>query len=72
MIEGNLFCISRQVVSHDQHFITQVCNDLWICGGNQVRRFDGDFNDYKQLALRRTEERQRQAQALAGKPRSVA
>lgn len=58
-------------VSHDQHLITQVCNSLWFCGGNQVRRFDSNFGDYKQQALRRTEERQRQAQALAGKLRSV-
>jgi ATP-binding cassette subfamily F protein 3 len=41
------------VISHDQHFITSVCTELWVVGGQKVMQFRGSFNDYKSLAVRR-------------------
>ena len=45
------------VVSHDQHFITHTCKELWVVGGGKVNRFRGDFNDYKKETLQRTAKR---------------
>ena len=39
------------VISHDQHFITSVCNEIWMVGGQRVVQFDGSFDDYKKVAL---------------------
>jgi ATP-binding cassette subfamily F protein 3 len=40
------------VVSHDQHFINSVCDELWIVSGTSVDKFGGDFTDYKKTVLR--------------------
>ena len=45
------------VVSHDQHFITNTCRDLWVVGGGRASRFRGDFEDYKKETLERTAKR---------------
>ncbi|EJK76929.1 hypothetical protein THAOC_01278 [Thalassiosira oceanica] len=45
------------VVSHDQHFITNTCGELWVVGEGRVTRFRGDFDDYKKETLKRTEKR---------------
>ena len=39
------------VVSHDQHFISQVCQDIFVCGSGTVKRFPGSFEDYKRQVL---------------------
>ncbi|CAM9792328.1 unnamed protein product [Choristocarpus tenellus] len=41
------------VVSHDQHFITQVCSELWAVGGGQVVRYNGTFDDYKKETVKK-------------------
>lgn len=41
------------VVSHDQHFITHVCNELWVVADRKIVKFDGSFDDYKKIALKR-------------------
>uniref|UniRef100_A0A7S2R4V8 ABC transporter domain-containing protein n=1 Tax=Rhizochromulina marina TaxID=1034831 RepID=A0A7S2R4V8_9STRA len=50
------------LVSHDQHFINKVCNEIWVVADCSVRRFDGGFNEYKATALRQ----QRDAAARGG------
>ena len=45
------------VVSHDQHFITHTCGELWVVGGGKVVRFRGDFIGYKKETLKRTAKR---------------
>jgi ATP-binding cassette subfamily F protein 3 len=45
------------VVSHDQHFITNTCRDLWVVGGGEAARFRGGFEDYKAETLKRTAKR---------------
>ncbi|GMH74920.1 hypothetical protein TL16_g06595, partial [Triparma laevis f. inornata] len=42
------------VVSHDQFFITRTCQELWVVGEGEARRFRGDFNAYKKHALEKT------------------
>jgi ATPase subunit of ABC transporter with duplicated ATPase domains len=37
------------LVSHDQHFITAVADQLWVCEGGSIQPYDGTFEDYKQL-----------------------
>ncbi|EWM27296.1 abc transporter [Nannochloropsis gaditana] len=39
------------VVSHDQHFIEQVTSDIYVCGNNAIKRFNGTFDEYKKVAL---------------------
>ncbi len=39
------------VVSHDQHFITSVCNELWVIQHRKVSVFDGSFMDYKKSVV---------------------
>lgn len=34
------------VVSHDEHFITSVCDDIWVVEEG-VNKFKGDFQTYK-------------------------
>jgi len=40
------------IVSHDAHLITAVCNEIWVCGDEQVQLFDGDFEDYREKLLK--------------------
>eukprot|EP01060_Flectonema_neradi_P004391 TRINITY_DN12827_c0_g1_i1.p1 TRINITY_DN12827_c0_g1~~TRINITY_DN12827_c0_g1_i1.p1 ORF type:complete len:743 (+),score=159.07 TRINITY_DN12827_c0_g1_i1:58-2286(+) len=35
------------VISHDEHLITSVCEELWVCGGGTMKKFNGNFQDYK-------------------------
>ncbi|KAJ9470375.1 ABC transporter F family member 3 [Diplonema papillatum] len=35
------------LISHDEHLITSVCEELWVCGNNQLKKFPGDFHAYK-------------------------
>lgn len=41
------------VVSHDEHFITSLCDDIWVCANGKVQKFDGDFVEYKQSISRK-------------------
>ena len=45
------------VVSHDEHFMTNICSELWTVGGGKVNRFRGNFDDYKKQTLELTEKR---------------
>lgn len=35
------------VVSHDEHFITSLCEDIYVCADGKVGPFNGDFLEYK-------------------------
>ena len=39
------------VISHDQYFIQQVCEEIWIVGDEKVVRYNGSFSDYKKAAM---------------------
>ena len=39
------------VISHDQYFIKQICNEIWLVQDQAVRRFNGDFDEYKKYVL---------------------
>jgi len=39
------------VISHDQHFITSVCSEIWSVDNKKVAIFPGDFTAYKKKAL---------------------
>lgn len=39
------------VISHDQYFIKQICNEIWLVQNQTVRRFNGDFDEYKNFVL---------------------
>ena len=41
------------IVSHDEHLITSVCDDLWICENKRVIFHQGDFDDYKKALLKK-------------------
>lgn len=40
------------IVSHDQHFVNSVCEELWVVGDQKVSRFRGSINDYKNQVLK--------------------
>ncbi|TMW55398.1 hypothetical protein Poli38472_013289 [Pythium oligandrum] len=40
------------VVSHDQHFVNSVCEELWVVGDEKVARFRGSIDDYKAHVLK--------------------
>jgi ATP-binding cassette subfamily F protein 3 len=37
------------IVSHDQHLIASVCDQIWYVKDKQVRKFHGDFDDYRKF-----------------------
>ena len=45
------------VVSHDQYFVSQTCNELWVVEEGKATRFDGTFDDYKAHTAKKTKKR---------------
>ena len=45
------------IVSHDQHFITNVCNEIWVIAEKRVTTFNGSFDDYKKTVLKAAKNR---------------
>lgn len=45
---GQLF-----VISHDEHLINAVCNELWVLDEGRLVNFDGDFDDYKKVVRKK-------------------
>jgi ATP-binding cassette, subfamily F, member 3 len=39
------------VISHDQYFISLVCQEIWVVNEQTVRVFDGDIQRYKKITL---------------------
>lgn len=37
------------IVSHDQHFVSSVCKELWVIKKGRVRKFKGDFKEYRKM-----------------------
>ncbi|KAK7195253.1 ATP-binding cassette protein subfamily F, member 1 [Novymonas esmeraldas] len=35
------------VISHDEYFITSLCDDIFVCEDTTVKKFDGDFAEYR-------------------------
>ena len=35
------------VVSHDQYFVSCVCNEIWYIKNQQLKKFNGDFENYR-------------------------
>ena len=44
-----VYCGGVVVVSHDQHFVSSVCKELWVIKKGKVRQFKGDFKEYKEM-----------------------
>ncbi|RNF21909.1 ATP-binding cassette protein subfamily F, member 1 [Trypanosoma conorhini] len=40
------------VISHDEHFITSLCDEMYVCADNSIKRFDGDFGEYREVVLK--------------------
>lgn len=38
---------SLMVISHDEHFITSLCDDIYVCEKESIKKFDGDFEAYR-------------------------
>ena len=39
------------IVSHDMELITQTDCVLWVCENKQIKKFDGDYDDYRNHIL---------------------
>lgn len=35
------------VVSHDQYFVSCVCNEIWYIKNRMIKKFNGDFDNYR-------------------------
>jgi ATP-binding cassette subfamily F protein 3 len=40
------------IVSHDEHFVKSVCEELWVVGDEKVARFRGTMSEYKHHVLK--------------------
>jgi len=40
------------VVSHDQYFLSALCDRLYVVDGGHVQQFDGDIDDYRKNLLK--------------------
>ncbi|TPP53884.1 ABC transporter family protein [Leishmania donovani] len=40
------------VISHDEYFITSLCDDIFVCEDNTVKKFDGDFAEYRKHVMK--------------------
>ncbi|ORC93308.1 ABC transporter [Trypanosoma theileri] len=40
------------VISHDEHFITSLCDEMHVCANESIKRFDGDFTEYREVVLK--------------------
>jgi ATP-binding cassette subfamily F protein 3 len=40
------------VVSHDQHFVESVCDEIYVVGSppGRITKFKGEFKDYRKVA----------------------
>lgn len=45
------------VVSHDQHFVSKTCSELWVVHDGIATRFRGDFDEYKKHTSEVTQKR---------------
>ena len=35
------------IVSHDQHFVASVCDQIWYLKNLRLKKFNGDFENYR-------------------------
>lgn len=35
------------VISHDQHFVSSVCDEIWVIKKTRLKKFKGEFKDYR-------------------------
>jgi ATP-binding cassette subfamily F protein 3 len=48
----NMYSGGVLIISHDEHLISQVCDEIWVAGGGNLKRFDGNFADYKKQLVK--------------------
>ncbi len=47
IIALNNFTGGVLIVSHDQHLVASVCESIWYIKDLKLKRFNGDFEDYR-------------------------
>ncbi|KAG5511881.1 hypothetical protein JKF63_07706 [Porcisia hertigi] len=40
------------VISHDEYFITSLCDDIYVCEDATVKKFEGDFVEYREHVMK--------------------
>ena len=45
------------VVSHDSHFVSNTCTELWVVENGSATRFRGSFQEYKAYTTEKTKKR---------------
>lgn len=40
------------VISHDEYFITSLCDDIYVCEEEKITRFEGDFVEYRRHVMK--------------------
>jgi ATP-binding cassette subfamily F protein 3 len=47
----NQFSGGILLISHDQYFIKQVCNELWVLENKSIKAFNDTFEAYKKNTI---------------------
>ena len=42
------------VISHDEHLVASICEELWVAEPGRVRIFKGEFAEYRRQQLKLT------------------
>eukprot|EP01012_Entosiphon_sulcatum_P010372 TRINITY_DN1604_c0_g1_i1.p1 TRINITY_DN1604_c0_g1~~TRINITY_DN1604_c0_g1_i1.p1 ORF type:complete len:737 (+),score=215.36 TRINITY_DN1604_c0_g1_i1:293-2212(+) len=40
------------IISHDEHLIESVCDEIWVAGNGELVRYHGEFRDYKRQLIK--------------------
>ena len=54
------------LVSHDERLISLVCNEMWVVGDGGVEKWEGDFEEYKNMIMKQMRNDQQKAKSGGG------
>ena len=54
------------VVSHDRHFLNEVCSDILLIKDQQLLYFRGNYDTYEKVYLEERLNRERERQSIKG------
>jgi len=40
------------IVSHDQYFVSCICDDIWYIKNEKLKKFAGNFDDYRNALIK--------------------
>ena len=52
IIALNNFSGGLMIVSHDQHLVASVCDEIWYIKEARLKKFNGDFEEYRKAMIK--------------------